>query len=169
MRRVVGEPRYVAHELLVHAVLELHELAEAGVDADVREQKPHEVRVDAHAVGFGDLEQGEPRLVEELGALAIELFVVRNVLDGAEALHEVLVGMGVGNESLLMGAVGVFLHALRDVFVHELARRRCKLRVRRQIHALQVCRDVGPRFHQFSPPPPTPRAPCGARWRFADS
>ena len=169
MRRVVGEPRYVAHELLVHAVLELHELAEAGVDADVREQKPHEVRVDAHAVGFGDLEQGEPRLVEELGALAIELFVVRNVLDGAEALHEVLVGMGVGNESPLMGAVGVFLHALRDVFVHELARRRCKLRVRRQIHALQVCRDVGPRFHQFSPPPPTPRAPCGARWRFADS
>ena len=146
MRSFRIESLHAVHKVIADALLELEQLADARIDADVREQRTHKRSIYAEAVVLGDFRQGVSRFIEEARALLLE-FLVRQILDAVEPAQELLVQRRVGNKRLSMGGCRILFEVLRDVLVHKLARRGRKVRVLRKVAAFKIRRDVRAGFH----------------------
>ena len=75
MRCIVIEARNVAHEVLVNALLESQELSDAGIERNIRQQRPHERRVHTEPVCTRNLRQSRTGFIEEPCALLLEFIV----------------------------------------------------------------------------------------------
>ena len=123
---------------------------QAVVEGHVGEKQVQKPGVDAGAIGLDDLEERQPRLVEQPRALLLEL-PVGELLHARELPQEPVVDAHVGDERPGVRVGRIRLRVERDLLAHELLRRRREAGVRAGVFFLKIAGDVDSGVHQFLP------------------
>ena len=141
------EPGHALMQVIGRGRLELHQVAQAGVDGCVGQDDGEQLRVEDIRIDADDLEQLIAHVVEQAIARLLKLLVAAHVLDAMELIEQVAMNTGVGQQRLGMLGLRILLGIRANVVMDKLACCIGELGVRRQIGALQVGGDVDARIH----------------------
>ena len=141
------EPGHALLQVIGRGRLELHQIAQAGVDGRVRQNDGEQLRVEDMRIDADDLEQLITHIVEQAIARLLELLVAAHVLDAMELVEQVAMNAGIGQQRLGMLGLRILMRVDVHVVMDKLACCIGELGVRRQIGALQVGGDVDARIH----------------------
>ena len=134
-------------QVVGRARLELHQVAQAGIDGRVRQDDGEQLRIDGKCIDADDLEQLIAHIVEQAVARLLKLLIAAHVLDAMELVEQVTMNAGIGQQRLGMLGLRILLGIRANVVMDKLACCIGELGVRRQIGALQVGGDVDARIH----------------------
>ena len=141
------EPGHALLQVIGRGRLELHQVAQAGVNGRVRQNDGEQLRVDGQCIDADNLEQLIAHIVEQAVARLFKLLIAAHVLDAMELVEQVAMNTGVGQQRLGMLGLRILLGIRANVVMDKLACCIGELGVRRQIGALQVGGDVDARIH----------------------
>ena len=141
------KPGHALLQVVGRARLELHQVAQAGVNGRVGQDDGEQLRVDGQCIDADDLEQLIAHVVEQTIARLLELLVAAHVLDAMELVEQVTMNTGIGQQRPGMLGLRILLGIRANVVMDKLACCIGELGVRRQIGALQVGGDVDARIH----------------------
>ena len=141
------EPGHALLEVIGRGRLELHQVAQAGIDGRVSQDDGEQLGIDGKRIDTDDLEQLIAHIVEQAVARLLKLLVAAHVLDAMELVEQVAVNTGIGQQRLGMLGLRILLGIRTHVVMDKLACCIGELGVRCQIGALQVGGDVDARIH----------------------
>ena len=141
------KPGHALLQVVGRARLELHQVAQAGVDGRVRQNDGEQLGIDGQCIDADDLEQLIAHVVEQTIARLLELLVAAHVLDAMELVEQVTMDTGIGQQRLGMLGLRIFVRVCADVVMDKLACCIGEFGVRRNVGALQVGGDVDARIH----------------------
>ena len=141
------EPGHALLQVIGRGRLELHQVAQAGVDGRVRQNDGEQLGIDGQRVDADDLEQLIAHIVEQTIARLLELLVAAHVLDAMELVEQVAMNTGVGQQCLGMLGLRILMRVDVHVVMDKLACCIGEFGVRRKVGALQVGGDVDARIH----------------------
>ena len=147
MRGLHIEPGHALLQVIGRGCLELHQVAQAGVNGCVGQDDGEQLRVDGQCVDADNLEQLIAHVVEQAIARLLKLLVAAHIFDAMELVEQVAMNTGIGQQRLGMLGLRVLLGIRTNVVMDKLACCIGELGVRRQIGALQVGGDVDARIH----------------------
>ena len=141
------KPGHALLQVVGRARLELHQVAQAGVNGRVRQNDGEQLGIDGQRIDADDLEQLITHIVEQAVARLLKLLVAAHVLDAMELVEQVAMNTGIGQQCLSMLGLRILLGIRANVVMDKLACCIGELGVRCQIGALQVGGDVDARIH----------------------
>jgi hypothetical protein len=141
------KPGHALLEVIGRGCLELHQVAQAGVNGCVGQDDGEQLGIDGKRIDTDDLEQLIAHIVEQAVARLLKLLVAAHVLDAMELVEQVAVNTGIGQQRLGMLGLRILLGIRANVVMDKLACCIGELGVRRQIGALQVGGDVDAWIH----------------------
>ena len=141
------KPGHALLQVVGRARLELHQIAQTGIDGRVRQNDGEQLGIDGQRVDANNLEQFVAHVVEQAIARLLKLLVAAHVLDAMELVEQVAMNTGIGQQRLGMLGLRILLGMRAHVVMDKLACRIGELGVQRQIGALQVGGDVDARIH----------------------
>ena len=141
------EPGHALLQVIGRGRLELHQVAQAGVDGRVRQNDGEQLGIDGQRVDADDLEQLIARIVEQVVARLFKLLVAAHVLDAMELVEQVAVDACIGQQCLGMLGLRILMRVDAHVVMDKLACCIGEFGVRRKVGALQVGGDVDARIH----------------------
>ena len=147
MRSLHIKPGHALLQVIGSARLELHQVAQAGINWRVRQNDGEQLGVDGQRIDANDLEQLIAHVVEQAIARLLEILVAAHVLDTAKLIEQMTMNAGIGQQRLSMLGLRILLGIRTNVVMDKLACCIGELGVRRQIGALQVGGDVDARIH----------------------
>ena len=141
------KPGHALLQVVGRARLELHQVAQAGVNGRVGQDDGEQLRVEDMRIDADDLEQLIAHVVEQAIARLLELLVAAHVLDAMELVEQVTMNTGIGQQRLGMLGLRILVRIRANVVMDKLACCIGEFGVRRQIGALQVGGDVDAWIH----------------------
>ena len=141
------KPGHALLQVVGRARLELHQVAQAGVDGRVGQDDGEQLGIDGQRIDADDLEQFITHIVEQAVARLFKLLIAAHVLDAMELVEQVAMNTGVGQQRLGMLGLRILVRVDAYVVMDKLACCIGEFGVRRQIGALQVSGDVDARIH----------------------
>ena len=147
MRGLHVEPGHALLQVVGRTRLELHQVAQAGINGRVRQDDGEQLRIDGKCIDADDLEQLIAHIVEQTVACLLKLLVAAHVLDAAKLVKQMTMNTGIGQQRLGMLGLRILVRVDAYVVMDKLACCIGEFGVRRQIGALQVGGDVDARIH----------------------
>ena len=141
------EPGHTLLQVIGRGRLELHQVAQAGVNGRVRQNDGEQLGIEDIRIDADNLEQLIAHVVEQTIARLLELLIAAHVLDAMELVEQVAMNTGIGQQRLGMLGLRILVRVDAYVVMDKLACCIGELGVRRQIGALQVGGDVDARIH----------------------
>ena len=141
------EPGHALLQVIGRGRLELHQVAQTGVNGRVRQNDGEQLGIEDIRIDADNLEQLIAHVVEQTIARLLELLVAAHILDAMELVEQVAMNTGVGQQCLSMLGLRILMRVDAHVVMDKLACCIGELGVRRQIGALQVGGDVDARIH----------------------
>ena len=141
------EPGHALLQVVGRTRLELHQVAQAGINGRVRQDDGEQLRIDGKCIDADDLEQLIAHIVEQTVACLLKLLVAAHVLDAAKLVKQMTMNAGIGQQRLGMLGLRILVGVCADVVMDKLACCIGEFGVRRQIGALQIGGDVDARIH----------------------
>ena len=103
-------------QILACLFLKLHDVAQAVVERNIGQKDIQQLRVNAAAIGFDNLEKREANIVKKCLAFLVE-FLVGKFFQVFDAVNELLANAGIRNERLRLHGGGIGVGILLDAFV----------------------------------------------------
>ena len=147
MRGFHVEPGHALLQVIGCGRLELHQVAQAGVNGRVSQDDGEQLGIEDIRIDADNLEQLIAHVVEQTIARLLEFLVAAHVLDAMELVEQVAMNTGIGQQRLGMLGLRVLLGIRANVVMDKLACCIGELGVRRNVGALQVGGDVDARIH----------------------
>ena len=123
-------------QVVGRARLELHQVAQAGIDGRVRQDDGEQLRIDGKCIDADDLEQLIAHIVEQTVARLLKLLVAAHVFDATKLVKQMTMNAGIGQQRLGMFGLRILVRVCADVVMDKLACCIGEFGVRRQIGAL---------------------------------
>ena len=147
MRGLHIKPGHALLQVVGRARLELHQIAQAGIDGRVRQDDGEQLGIDGQRIDTNNLEQLVAHVVEQAVARLLKLLVAAHVLDAMEFVEQVAVDAGIGQQRLGMLGLRILMRVDAHVVMDKFACCIGEFGVRRNVGALQVGGDVDARIH----------------------
>ena len=147
MRGLHIKPGHALLQVVGRTRLELHQVAQAGIDGRVRQDDGEQLGVEDMRIDADDLEQLIAHIVEQTVARLLKLLVAAHVFDATKLVKQVTMNAGIGQQRLGMLGLRILVRVCADVVMDKLACCIGEFGVRRQIAAFQIGGDVDARIH----------------------
>ncbi len=141
------EPGHALLQVIGRGRLELHQVAQAGVNGHVGQDDGEQLGIEDMRIDADDLEQFITHIVEQAVARLLKLLVAAHVLDAMELVEQVAMNTGIGQQRLGMLGLRILMRVDAHVVMDKLACCIGEFGVRRNVGALQVGGDVDARIH----------------------